>query len=261
MTSGQITLFNYGSKALRLYANEIQRSGGTAKQVASKQMLAFTERLGQLWREAQRAAIELGSVLAPAITRVADKLRSNMEAFKEYVKANTEAIMHTMKWTVVISGLLIVGGPLLIIITSLITKMVALAAVIANPFIVLIASLYVLRAVWNQTSDEMKQRAMETADSVAQSFKERMVDWLGGLLPEGARRDFLAGAREHIERPERETLEPLDFKTAWGEAISAVTTQLKQDFDISLGFVGDKLEDTDGLVKRLVDSFREYTAS
>ncbi|MCW4050352.1 MAG: phage tail tape measure protein [Candidatus Bathyarchaeota archaeon] len=273
--AGQITLFNYGSVALRRYATEIKTAGGTTERVASKQMRAFTEVLGQLFREAQRVSIELGSILAPSIEQVANTIRHNLETFKAYIKTNRDAIMSIMKWTTAISVLLVVGGPLLLIITSLVSKMVALALVIANPFIILIASLYTLRAVWKQTSDEMKQSMKETAQTHAESILDRLTGWGAARLPEYAREGFLEGARARRERPPGYGVfslgkfgtgvvaqkEPaLTFKEIWSEAISATTKQMKADFGAGFGFVAEGLDDMDGLVGKLVAGFKEYTA-
>jgi len=153
--AGQIQLFNYGSAALRRYAEEIKNAGGTTERVAGKQMKAFTEVLGQMWQEVRRVAITLGELLAPAIERVADRMRGRLGVFREYIKANSETITEMMKWTAVFGLFALFGPPIVLVLTNLVTQIGALAkalvtgtiAVLTNPFLILLASLYTLRAV------------------------------------------------------------------------------------------------------------------
>lgn len=153
--AGQITLFNYGSTALRKYANEIKNAGGTTEKVAGKQMKAFSEVLGQMGQEVKRAAIEIGGTLAPAIERVGNTIRSRLEIFRAYVAANREAIAETLKWTIVFGTIALIGPPVLLIFTNLVTQLGALTAAMikfgvatfTNPFVVLLLSLYTFRAI------------------------------------------------------------------------------------------------------------------
>ncbi|MDD4984331.1 MAG: phage tail tape measure protein [Dehalococcoidales bacterium] len=154
--SGQIMLFNYGSEAAQRYSDSIRDAGGVTREVADKQMKAFSEQLGTLWQEVRRVAIVMGGQLAPAIERVATNIRDNLETFREYVEANAEAVQSTMKWMAVIGVTLTIGGPLLLLVTSLITKFVSLAKVIASPFTVLIAALVMFRGLWEVDIEKMK---------------------------------------------------------------------------------------------------------
>ncbi len=262
--AGQIVLFNYGSEALRKYADEIKNAGGTTERVAGKQMKAFTEQLGQLWREMQRIAIMAGDTLAPAIERLANQVRFNLGAYRDYIKLNSKAVAETLKWTAAIGTLLLVGGPLLLIITSLAAKMVALATVIANPFIILIAALYTLRAVWKQTSDEMTKNIAETILSKGQGLQYKFYKWGAELLPEKQGADFMAQAmaRAGWKPGDRKdglgAEQALTFKEIWDGAITATTKQLKADFGGALDFANVKLGNMDGLVGDLIAGFKEY---
>ncbi len=272
--AGQIQLFNFGAVALRKYANEIENAGGTTERVAGKQMKAFTEVLGQLWQEMKRLAITAGSTLAPAIERLGNSIRDRMQSFREYVKLNSEAIAVTLKWTAAIAAALVIGGPLLIVITSLVTNMVALAAVIANPFVVLIASLYALRAVWKQTSDEMKK-----------SIRESTLEKIGpagivlGAAAAGAAVGTLAGpvgalalgtaglvggviqAKKALKEQEGAVKKSaLSFQDIWAEAFEATKKQMKEDMGSAFDFIDVELGNTDGLIGNLINSFKNYTA-
>jgi len=182
--AGQIVLFNYGSKALAKYANEIQNAAGTTARVAGKQMKAFTEVLGQLWREAQRVAIVVGDLLVPAIERVARRVRDNIVEFRKYIKANKDVIITTLKWGTVLGTIAVIGPPVALVLTSLVTQFVALAAALIkvsvaglmNPFTILIASLYLLRAqltqpFWEDAWKGFTAAASNAVDVVKAKFK------------------------------------------------------------------------------------------
>jgi len=267
--AGQIVLFNYGSEALRKYANEIKNAGGTTERVAKKQMKAFTEVLGQLWREMQRLAIVTGDTLALAIERLGNNIREKLVPFREYVKANKEAVATAMKWTMAIGALLLVGGPVLLIITSLITKMVGLAAVIANPWIVLIASLYTLRAVWKQTSEEMIGKAKEIVRAIAYRniggagivLGTAGMGAIGGAIVGGPVGAGIGGAvglglgmfEARDAKKVYQTFVKLgkkpaiDFREIWGKAFEDTKKQMVVDFGDITGFIDDKLGNTEGL--------------
>jgi len=284
--SGQIQLFNYGADALRRYANEIKNAGGTTERVAGKQMKAFTEVLGQLWQEMKRVAITAGELMAPAIERVANILRDRMGAIREYIKDNAAAMVQTMKWVLTIGLLLAVGTPLLLVITNLAAQMVVLAGVIANPFVALIAVLYTLRAVWKQNTDEMianMQRIRETIDAKAyRNFKYGMVVAGAGMgafalselgLPGiigGGIAGGIAGYSEMMRgKKAYEKFRLGQFagggsggmpdigamvKQAFGDALTAVRTQLSED----TGDIVEKLKAANpfiaGIIKKSEDA-------
>ncbi len=141
--AGQITLFNYGSKALRRYANEIKNAGGTTQKVADKQMKAFTEVLGQLFREVQRLAIEVGELLAPTIERISNIIKNSVTGLRDYVRENKEALTVTLKWVSALS-LLSLALPVILTVVSSVIGLV-------TPFTVMLATLYVFRTVWADT--------------------------------------------------------------------------------------------------------------
>lgn len=154
---GQIQLFNAGADAIRKYANEINNASGITEKVAGKQMKAFSEILGQLWQEVRRVAIEVGQTMAPAIQKVADNIKARLEVFREYVKVNKEAIVELMKWGTIIGLVTAVGGPLLLLISTITTQIITLSSVIASPFVALIAGLYTFKTLWEKSTSEMKK--------------------------------------------------------------------------------------------------------
>ncbi len=245
--AGQITLFNYGSVALRKYANEIENSGGTAAQVASKQMLAFTERLGQLWREVQRASITLGEVLAPAITRVADQIRYSMEPFKEYVEANKKAIMHMMKWSVVVSIVAVILPPLLLVVTGLVTQFGLLAvaaakagiALATSPYTLLAIALYTLRATlatdfWREAwENKIKPFLAVMGEGFTQTITQIM--WQLSLIPEAIEKAFT---------------KPTEFILDWAKQMKLLIEGI---FTLDASKIGESIRMGNARLKKLLE--------
>lgn len=299
--AGQIVLFNEGSVGLRKYATEIKNAGGTAERVAGKQMKAFTEQMGQLWKEVSRLAITMGGTLAPAIMRVGESLKARISQYRAYVTANSNAVATTLKWTAAIATLLLVGGPLLLVITSLATKLVVLAGVITNPFIALIAALYVFRSIWKQTNKEIR-------DELAKSVRETALEAVGtagivlsSAFAGGATGSALAGVPGGLILgavgfgygwyQAGKALDEYDaklgmfasknkktygvsgsfgkpaaegafaFRKLWETTTESVAKQIKVDFAGALDLVDIKVENTDSLLGRLLLGMKGYGAN
>ncbi len=264
--AGQIQLFNYGSDALAKYASVIENAGGTTERVAGKQMKAFTEQLGQMWQQVKRASIMVGELLAPSIEALGDRMQAGVTVFENYIKANEDVVKTTVKWLAVIGGTLVIGAPLLLVITSLVKNMAALALVITSPFVALITSLYVLRAVWKQTSREMIERTRMTVEAI---LYEKIGP--GGIIAGAAAAGAITGsflglgipgaivggvvgagvgvwrspeAKKSFEefRKNNETAS-LDLKKLWAETSVAITSQFGEDFGKAGDVVITKLED------------------
>ncbi len=137
---GQIALFNYGSQAIRKYADEIKNAGGVTERVAGKQMKAMMEQLGRLYRQAQKLAIMLGEQLAPAIKRVADRLMENAKGMEDFIKNNAEAIRTALKWI----GLISAAAVAIPVVAGIAGALLSLI----NPFTVVLFALYSLRTLW-----------------------------------------------------------------------------------------------------------------
>ena len=200
--AGQIVLFNYGSEALRKYANEIRDAGGTTERVAGKQMKAFTEQLGRLWREMQRIAIMVGDTLAPAIERLANTVRDRLGVFKEYIDTNKEAVADMLEWIAVIGTASILIPPLILLMVGLANQFIQLGvalrktgiALATNPFTWLIASLYVLRTTlatdfWKQAW-ENKIKPFLTVMGLGFTQTIAQIMWEFSLIPESIERAF-----------------------------------------------------------------------
>ncbi len=204
--AGQIVLFNYGSDALRKYADEIENAAGTTEKVAGKQMKAFTEILGQLWQEIRRVAIELGDTLAPAIGKVATRIRADVKDFREYVEANKELIASTLKWVSVVSVAAIVVPAFALLVVGITNQFIQLGVAIAKAGIAMISSplmwqlgllaglLYTLRTTlatdfWKQAwENQIKPFLAVFLEGFTQTITEIM--WRFSLIPDAIEAAF-----------------------------------------------------------------------
>ena len=275
---GQIALFNEGSSSLRRYANSIRDAGGATEKVAGKQMAAFSEVLGKLWQQIRRISIVVGDKLAPSLEKVANQIRYNMEIFEEYITQNGVLIAQTLKWITVIGSVLVIGLPLLTLVSSLAINLIKLSAVIANPWAILIASLYTLRAVWKQTSDDIIEKARKTAEAVAYESigpagimaASTAAGAVGGLMvgghigaAVGAAGGLVLGAFEarRASKAFQEFVDAgrkpaIDLKEMWAVSSDAVKKQIMEDFGSAAGFVDSTMENTTDTVSKLWDDLR-----
>lgn len=90
--AGQIAIFDKGAAALRKFANELYRAGGTAEEIAGKQMVAFDERIGQMWRRIKVLSRTVGAIFAPAILRLAASIGEATARLTEYLRAHLPAM-------------------------------------------------------------------------------------------------------------------------------------------------------------------------
>jgi len=200
--AGQIQLFNYGSGALRKYANEIRDAGGTTQRVADKQMKAFTEVLGQVWQQMRRISIMVGGTLAPAIERIAKHIGDNLKMLEGYIDANSDAIRETLKWVGTLGAALAIGTPLLLLVVSLTNQFVQLAlaigtvgiALATNPLTLLALALYTLRVSLN--TDFWKQawnnKIKPFLDVLGEGFTQTITQimWEFSLIPDAIEKSF-----------------------------------------------------------------------
>jgi len=259
---GQIALFNYGSQAIKKYADEIKNAGGVTEQVAEKQMKAFTEQLGKLYREAQRIAISLGGLLAPAIGRVAGRLIENARGMDEYIKTNSKAIAESLKWVTVIGASALLIPPLALMLTSLANQFTQLSVAmgkmvitglsigwkLAGPYMVILSTLYVIRALlkkegfWDDVVDFFVSWIDRVIDGTKEGFKK--VVW---LFHKNTRRmaDLQSAWRYQQKHPEGDAMGPA--LAGWDESrtrkewerFDRAFRQTSDDFAKLMGDVGE----------------------
>jgi TP901 family phage tail tape measure protein len=82
--AGQIAIFNKGREALKEYAQGLKDSGGTAENIAKKQM-GFSEMVGQTWQRIKRLSVHIGEILAPAFLKLSNKLGEVTDKLTKFI--------------------------------------------------------------------------------------------------------------------------------------------------------------------------------
>jgi len=163
--AGQIRLFDVGAEGISEYTKAIVENGKAHEKVAKKQMKAFTEQMGRIWRQAQKLAIVLGEQLAPGMILVADKFVELGKDLEEYIKQNTAAVASAMKWAT-LAGVLALAIPLLISVASSLLSLI-------TPFTLVMGALYAFRTIWG---DMFKKNG--ELSSALDEFTDVMGTWL-----------------------------------------------------------------------------------
>lgn len=83
--SGQVAVFQTGAKALTEYADSLRDSAGATERVAGKQLVAFLEQMGRVWRQFKMLVRHIGEIVAPAFLRLGDFLDDALIKLTEYV--------------------------------------------------------------------------------------------------------------------------------------------------------------------------------
>lgn len=148
------------SDALRGYETQLRKAGGTTKNVSDKQLTAFGNQMRILWNNVKLAGIEIGKVLAPAVSALAKNLKSALQWFQKLNQS-------TKNWIVALAALAAVLGPLLIALSSfgLILKGLLITIALLTPAIgFLIAA---VKALWVAFAPALPIIALVAAIGVA----------------------------------------------------------------------------------------------
>ena len=81
--SGQVAVFQTGKKALVEYANSLREAGGATERVAKRQLQAFLEQLGKIWRRIKLITRHVGEMLAPGFLRLAKESSDTLDLIIE----------------------------------------------------------------------------------------------------------------------------------------------------------------------------------
>jgi len=76
----------------RDYNKQMKESAGVTQEVVDKQMAAFSEKMGQLWKQTTVLVRHIGKSLVPAITSLGDHLGKLVEKITAWVDANGELV-------------------------------------------------------------------------------------------------------------------------------------------------------------------------
>ena len=194
--AGQIKIFEYGEEALRAYADEIENVGDVTGDIVAKQLAAFFHQIGRVWRMAQGLSREIGAALAPSIRVLADEINNALPLVKDWVKENRELAVQIVKITTAVGLLSLAFGSLLLILPTVVKSLTMIFGLLTSPlavFVLMIASLYTLRAVWKDTFKSMEKDTdtLESNDilkGLQQTITQIM--WQLSLIPDIVEKAF-----------------------------------------------------------------------
>jgi len=93
--SGQVAVFQTGKEALEEYANSLRNAGGATERVAQRQLKAFLEQLGRIWRQIKNLTRHVGEMLAPGFLRLAKETGATLELMTKKVDKH---ILNVAEW-------------------------------------------------------------------------------------------------------------------------------------------------------------------
>ena len=192
-----LALLKVGSAGLKDFTNQLENSGGTAEEVAKKQLEGLSGDLTKLKSAVEGVAIQFGSKLSPVIEKIVGKFTDLATWISTLTDEQVESIL---KWGAFIAAigpvLMIVGsistgiGSLISIISFLGPPLLALAAstlpflgaafsalfavMMANPFIAIAAAITgITYAIYTYLSAE--DEVIETTEEAVDAKKELVV--------------------------------------------------------------------------------------
>lgn len=121
-----IDLLMGNSEQLRTYQSELNNAGGTAEEVANKQLEDLNSQLGIAFSILKDIAIEIGDVFLPRLTDMVESVNGVLKKFRDWNEASdgVQGAMGLVATAVsAAAGILLrfVGGPVTLVISALVT--------------------------------------------------------------------------------------------------------------------------------------------
>lgn len=142
--SGILALIERGPEGLRELTKEFENADGAAKEMADVMLDNTAGALEELTGSIETLAIKMQEILAPTVQEILGKLT-------EFVNWLGSADEDTLKLIATIAGVAAVLGPVLIVISSLITAITTIGGAIAalmNPVTLVIAAIAAFALAW-----------------------------------------------------------------------------------------------------------------
>ena len=198
---GQIAIFKKGYKELKKFSDGLEDAGGTAQEIADKQMAAFSNQVGLLGKEIMKLFRSIGESLVPAIESLVNIIKPVIQGMTRWIrehKALTSAIVTTIASFGVfltVGGLVIATlAGLAIAATALnvtLAAMVVKVALVTGGLSLLLGGIALLVYKLTQSKNEMKdftERMRESEERLKSSvgwwkkYAETLKETERGLL-------------------------------------------------------------------------------
>lgn len=167
--SGFLALLDAGPETLRQFTSELQNSGGTAEEIANRQLDNLNGSLTMLKSATEGAAISIGSVLSPYVRQAAEFVNGLVDKFNNLSPSMQKTIAIT---AAIATGFALVGGPLLLLI-GMLPAIAAGFSMLLGPVGLVIAAIGLLVAagiaLW-MNWDTIKSKATEIWEGIKQTI-------------------------------------------------------------------------------------------
>ena len=241
-----LPLLKMGEKGIDDLMKKAEELGISLSTKQAKAAAEFTDRLTDLKGALAGAGREIGFVLMPILTDLAEKVIAIVKKIKDWAEAHQPLVSLIVKVGAALAAIAVVGGPILMaisIIGKLKTAVVAVGAAIkvvtlamaTNPFGLAIIAAGALYAAWVTNFAGIRDFTLAVVDGIkkALGWLWDKIEWLGkklGLFKKDAVDDFNELNQEITESTGK-------VAEAAGEAATAIETETTA--------IGDAIEPTD----------------
>ena len=172
------------SAAIRKYEAELRKAGGTTKNVADKQIKSFSNQMTILKNNLSSVAIEIGSVLAPFILKLNERIQQGIRWWKSLDTS-------TKRWIIALAAAAAAIGPVLLALGAIggaVAGMIAAASAVGSVIAAVASALPVIAGVAAAVvglgllvGKEGLANAWETARSTAARFWSGLLGFMANF--------------------------------------------------------------------------------
>ena len=163
--SAFLALLDVGPASLRQFTQELENAGGTAREIADKQLDNLNGSLTMLKSASEGAAISIGSVLSPYVRQAAEFVNGLVDKFNNLSPEMQKTIAII---AAIATGFALVAGPILMLL-GILPMAAAGFSMLLGPVGLVIAAIGLLVAagvaLW-QNWDTIKAKAYEIWENV-----------------------------------------------------------------------------------------------
>ena len=277
-----LPMLKMGEKGIDDLIKKAKELGITLSTEEASAAAEFTDRLTDLKGALAGAGREIGFVLMPILTNLAEKAIEIIKKIKDWVDAHKPLVEIIVKVGAALGALAVIGGPILMaisVIGHLKTAIVAVGAAIkvvtiamaANPLGLAILATAALYTVWVTNFAGIRDFTVAVVDGIkkALGWLWDKVLWLGeklGLFKRDVTEDFeemnqeITESAEGVAEAAGKAATAIDNEaTAAGEAIEPVDTFATSNETLAdnLGEVADKAKEASEKIKAYAEDVAE----
>lgn len=108
-----IPFLNAGEEGINRLMSEAEKMGLVFSEDAINQAYDFNTTLGNLKNTVRGAGMQIGSLLIPTVEKVVGKIQGVIEKVVAWARENTDLVNKIVKITTALTGILLIGGPVI----------------------------------------------------------------------------------------------------------------------------------------------------